>query len=341
MASFDPDACKAVSPDGAGCSFSVVIPVYNRPDHVRACLAPFLLPEASGLDVVVVDDGSTDETPEVVRALATQSRGATIRLVVQSNSGPGPARNRGMDEALNDWVVFHDSDDIWLPWGVGVMKNALACPEAAKATVLFIEAVRFHENAELDRVTEAPVALRLHDTLLDMRLDDPITTVSSCNVGFRRSVFQALGGFTGAVRHSEDTDLFYRANECGPVLVIGQPAIMGYRQSLPGSVTQTNSGDAIRYVRTRFLIDRNKAGLYPGPADKRNLALARTVAFTVRDYFAEGHLGAAYRVWWQGVGLFLAAGQWSSVVKLPLTPLLHYLRPGRYRFRWSRKGGPA
>ncbi|MFN7224051.1 MAG: glycosyltransferase family 2 protein [Paracoccaceae bacterium] len=97
------------SPQGSAV-FSVVIPVYNRPDHARACLAVFTGPDAVGVEVIVVDDGSTDDTAATVEAIAAQSQGARIRLIRQANAGPGPARNRGLSEATSDWVIFHDSD---------------------------------------------------------------------------------------------------------------------------------------------------------------------------------------------------------------------------------------
>lgn len=320
-------------------AFSVVIPVYNRPEDIRACLKTFLHPDAVGIEVIVVDDGSTDDTPETVEALAAISRGAGIRLIRQANAGPGPARNRGVAAATGDWVIFHDSDDLWLPWTIATLRTVLTSPEAQQAEMIFLSVAHFRDPVTLASLQPAPPVLRRHASMLDMRLDDPLPMVASCNVGFRRAVFDALGGFTAEVRHGEDSDLFYRGGARGPVLVIAEPVMMGYRMSAPGSVSLTNSGDAVRNVRTRFLLERNRAGLYSGPADKRARALTRTVAYTVRGYFAKGYIAPAYRVWWQGLGVMAQAGQWMTLIKLPLTPLLHYLRPGRYPFRWTRAGG--
>lgn len=319
--------------------FSVVIPVYNRPDHVLACLAAFLVPEAQGIEVVVVDDGSTDDTPATVEALAAESKGAEIRLLRQENSGPGPARNRGLQAARGDWVIFHDSDDLWLPWTIATLRDVLSRPEAQAAGLIFLSVAPFRDPAELTTIFPAPLMMRSYPTMLDMRLNDGLPMIASCNVGFRRTVFTEIGGFTDLVRHGEDTDLFYRAGDRGAVLVVAEPAMMGYRLSAPGSTSLTNSGDTVRNQRTKFLLDRNRAGHYPGPARKRARALARTVAFTVRGYFGKGYLGPAYRVWWQGLGVLACAGQWTTLIKLPLTPLLHYLRPEGYPFRWKRQGG--
>lgn len=319
--------------------FSVVMPTYNRPDHARASLAAFLTPAAVGIEVIVVDDGSIDETPDVVEAMAASSLGAEIKVIRQVNAGPGPARNRGVAAAKGTWVIFHDSDDLWMPWTIATLKEVLGRPEAEKAEMLFLSVAHFRDPATLANLVPKGLVLRHHATMLDMRLNDPLPMVASCNVGFRRAVFEALGGFTAEVRHGEDSDLFYRGGDRGPVLVIAEPVMMGYRMSAPGTVSLTNSGDAVRNVRTKFLLDRNRAGLYPGPARKRAAALARTVSYTVRGYFGKGYVSPAYRVWWQGLGVMAQAGQWMTLIKLPLTPLLHYLRPKRYPFRWTREGG--
>lgn len=123
-----PDSC----PD-----FSVVIPIYNRPEEARAVLAPFLRPDAKGIEVIVVDDGSQDNTAEVVEAIARQNTGADIRLIRQENAGPGPARNAGVAAARSDWILFHDSDDIWMPWAIETFRKVIADPATARADILF------------------------------------------------------------------------------------------------------------------------------------------------------------------------------------------------------------
>jgi glycosyltransferase involved in cell wall biosynthesis len=326
-------------PVGMTPTFSVVIPVYNRLDYTRECLQAFLHPHASGIEVIVVDDGSTDETAEVVQSLARESCGAQIRLIRQSNSGPSRARNHGLSEARSDWVFFHDNDDIWLPWTISALCELLTRTEIADTQIIFLGIQRFSQIAELGKLAPAPLQLRRHATMLDMRLNDPLSLVASCNVGFRRSVFLELGGYVPGIHHGEDTDLFFRAGEHGPVMIVAEPVMMGYRLSAPGSVSQTNSGDEIRKKRTKFLLDRNRAGLYPGPKRKRALVLARTVSFTVSGYFGKGYIGPAYHVWWQGLGVLAQSGQWAILLKLPLTPLLHYLRPRNYAFRWRRAVG--
>jgi glycosyltransferase involved in cell wall biosynthesis len=89
---------------------SVVIPAFNAERYLRETLDSVLAQTCRDLEVVVVDDGSTDATREIAA-----SYGEPVRCVPQANAGPSPARNRGIREARGEFVAFVDSDDLWLP----------------------------------------------------------------------------------------------------------------------------------------------------------------------------------------------------------------------------------
>ena len=90
---------------------SVIIPLYNKASCVARALNSVLSQTYTDFELIVVDDGSTDGSAEIVR----QYVDPRIRLVVQENSGPGAARNRGLREAQAEFVAFLDADDEWLP----------------------------------------------------------------------------------------------------------------------------------------------------------------------------------------------------------------------------------
>lgn len=92
---------------------STIIPVYNRPQLLREAVESVLAQTHRPIEVVIVDDGSDDETPKVASELATGW--PEVRYVRQNNEGPGPARNRGLAEANGEFVQFLDSDDLLLP----------------------------------------------------------------------------------------------------------------------------------------------------------------------------------------------------------------------------------
>jgi glycosyltransferase involved in cell wall biosynthesis len=191
---------------------SIVVPCYNQGHFLGETLASALAQVGADLDVIVVDDGSTDSTPEVAAA----ARG--VRYVRQDNAGLPAARNTGLRESKGDTVVFLDSDDRLLPGAVAAGLAALArAPEAAFA-------YGAHVNIDRDggRLPPSPVV---------PLGDDPYATLLTINCVvnpaaaiYRRWVFDRVGGFDTRLRASEDYDLYLRiAREFA---VVAHPAIV-------------------------------------------------------------------------------------------------------------------
>ena len=118
-------------------SVSVIIPTYNRARYLEAAVASALaqkLPAGpadspADLEVLIIDDGSTDETPVLAAKLA--ARDPRVRVLRQANQGVSAARNYGLREARGNWIAFLDSDDEWRPGKLMLQLEALAiAPEA-------------------------------------------------------------------------------------------------------------------------------------------------------------------------------------------------------------------
>lgn len=109
---------------------SVVIPTYNRAhlvgDAIKSVLAQDI--KDCGIEILVVDDGSTDDTAEVVGRF-----GDRVRYIRQENQGAGRARNRGIQEAKGEWIAFLDSDDRWLPYKLDLQFRVLDALPGYKA----------------------------------------------------------------------------------------------------------------------------------------------------------------------------------------------------------------
>jgi len=92
---------------------SVVIPTYNRARRVAAAVASALAQTYSPIEVIVIDDGSTDDTEAELRTFGSQ-----IVYVKQANAGVASARNKGLVEAQGEFIALLDSDDVWYPWKI-------------------------------------------------------------------------------------------------------------------------------------------------------------------------------------------------------------------------------
>jgi glycosyltransferase involved in cell wall biosynthesis len=90
---------------------SVIVPLYNKAAYVRRALDSISRQTFSDFEVIVVDDGSTDEGPALVSARGDER----VRMIAQVNVGPGAARNRGIERARGELIAFLDADDEWLP----------------------------------------------------------------------------------------------------------------------------------------------------------------------------------------------------------------------------------
>ncbi|WP_370762536.1 glycosyltransferase family 2 protein [Bacteroides clarus] len=93
---------------------SVIIPTYNSACTITECINSVIGQTYENIEIVVVDDGSTDSTVAIVRELSSLSA-KKIRLIKQSNSGPSSARNKGIEAVAGSYIAFLDSDDTWYP----------------------------------------------------------------------------------------------------------------------------------------------------------------------------------------------------------------------------------
>lgn len=119
-------------------SISIVIPAYNRSNTIRYCLDSVLNQTSRALEIIVVDDCSTDDTVDIVSSYLDSH----VRcIVLEKNTGAQAARNRGIREAQGEWIAFQDSDDEWLPEKLEKQVQALALCGFDPWTVVHTNAV--------------------------------------------------------------------------------------------------------------------------------------------------------------------------------------------------------
>lgn len=123
-------------------SISVVIPVYNGEKYLRECLQSVLEQTPRPAEIIVVDDGSTDNTAGIARTW-----GAPVKLLSQEQSGPAAARNRGVEAASGEYLAFIDADDLWAP---GKLALQVACLKADPAPDLVFGMIRHFYSPETD-----------------------------------------------------------------------------------------------------------------------------------------------------------------------------------------------
>lgn len=207
---------------------SVIIPAYNAQATLGATLSSVQAQTHANLEIIVVDDGSTDKTHEL--AVAVQAKDSRVRLIRQVNAGVAAARNRAMFEARGEWIAPLDADDLWHPDKLRRQLSRLALnPNAG---------VCYCWSVDIDlasRVTERRLLVPqfegwVYEALL---LDNFLSNSSSplIRIGDARSV----GGWDATLRDAnaqgcEDWDIYLRLARVTPFML--EPGfLVGYRQS--------------------------------------------------------------------------------------------------------------
>ena len=194
---------------------SVIIPMYNGARFISEAIESVLSQTYRPGELIVVDDGSVDESAAVVHEIA-ETATLPIRYTYQPNRGAGAARNRGIEMAAGSLIAFLDQDDVWSPDKLAHQTALLhQNPEAGYATAC----VEFF----LEPGITPPAWVRPE------RLQGPQPSfLPSCLV-VRKATFARIGCFDPALRISNDTDWVARAKEAGVIPVVAQAALVRHR----------------------------------------------------------------------------------------------------------------
>ena len=228
-------------------TLSVVIPNYNRADLIGETLDNVFAQTRAPDEVIVVDDGSTDDSVAVL-----ERYGAWITLIRQANAGPGAARNRGLAAARGELIQFMDSDDLWTLNKLEAQERALVASGADFAYSPWLQA-----RLEGGRARHADPAIQQHPlppsrSPLAWYLRGWVIVFQCCL--FRRSLLDAAGPYREDLMPSEDSELLFRILKSAARPVHVPEALVLYRLhggeqiSRGGMARQRRAKDWAKYV---------------------------------------------------------------------------------------------
>jgi len=300
---------------------SVIVTFYNQAAFVRPTLSSVLAQDYSPMEVIVVDDGSTDDTPGACAAFAGR-----VRYVRRVNGGPCAARNEGMRHARGSLLAFLDGDDLWDTSKITTqVETALRCPEAG---MIVVDGVMFSEGETLrpslydgwlaSRLAEGSqggLVTECHDEFVR---GCPVTTPSQ--VMFRPGVFSSVGPWNESIRLTGDHELYVRITMRYPVMFIGK-RLMRYRYSA-SSLSGPQPLRAFRWGLERVTMLRSHRAEEPGHrCDAAGEHLSRTVGELTRDAYHRSPTSG--RLW---AAAFLCRLAWHS--RRPARVLLYLMALG-------------
>ncbi|MBD2459421.1 glycosyltransferase family 2 protein [Oscillatoria sp. FACHB-1407] len=176
---------------------SVIIPVYNGADFLAGAIAEVQAQNYEPLEIIVVDDGSTDNT----RAIA-QLFQPSVRYLYQENQGPAAARNYGIRSAQGTILGFLDVDDAWSTDKLRTQVQYLIDHPTVEIVQGLIQQMELVEDRETGKTTFVAV-------------HSPYNYINLGSALYRKSVFETVGLFDESMRYGEDVDWFFRAWENG------------------------------------------------------------------------------------------------------------------------------
>jgi glycosyltransferase involved in cell wall biosynthesis len=183
---------------------SVVIATYNRANFLRETIESVLNQSFKDFELIVVDDGSTDETRQIIKTY-----GSTVQAFYQNNRGPSAARNLGVRHARGSWIAIQDSDDVSAPHHLEVLyRNTQAYPECA---MIFANG-KYLNGPEHNRDEIIPTkksrALAAQGVRLENIFDKSIVRLQASLIS--KAAYDALGGHDESLRVCMDLDLALR-----------------------------------------------------------------------------------------------------------------------------------
>lgn len=275
-----------------GPTISVVIPTYNRSAFLAAAVASIRTQTHPCSEIIIVDDGSTDDTAQMTAAL-----GEGIRYVRQANAGPAAARNRGIREARGEWVAFLDTDDRWLPEKLCKQVEIVR----SDPSIILVSADMAIEDDKGACWMTSNFAHRGLQSMFDDLDGGPVPNapalllkinyINTSTVLARRDVLLQLNGFDERLRFGEDLELWLRIAARHPVACV--PSVQEIRVEHSNNVTKSIEPMLLGYVQLAEVIREWAIDLMPQWGVRANQYVANCLADLGYWYFSQGRLAEA------------------------------------------------
>lgn len=215
---------------------NVIIPVHNGEEFLAETIQSVLDQDQPSLEIIVVDNGSTDGTADIVRRF-----GDRIRYIYQDNSGgPASPRNKGIRLARGDLLIFLDADDLWPE---ARLETQLPYMDDPETEIVLGHTRRFwaRKGSQVyDQFTEPELAMKLGASLI------------------RRTVFDRVGLFDATLRFCDDWDWYMRAREMGIRIVVHPEVAIYYRRHDHNLTNQEDLANREFIMTLKRSVDRRR-----------------------------------------------------------------------------------
>ena len=195
-------------------SVSVIVPTYNREHFLQECIESVLSQTFKDFELIVVDDGSTDQTEDILKRYEDK-----LHYKKQEQKGPSSARNTGIQYSAGEWICFLDSDDLWLPGKLAAQMKFFA--ENRDIKVCYTGEIWYRKNK---RVNPAKKHQKYSGWIYQKML--PLCIISPSSVMIHHSVLDLIGTFDEELPACEDYDLWLRIGAGYPIYLLQEQLII-------------------------------------------------------------------------------------------------------------------
>lgn len=280
---------------------SIIIPAYNTGKYLCECLDSVLRQTWRDIEVIVVNDGSTDATEEIARGYA--ARDGRVKLITVSNGGQAAARNIGLDRAEGEWIAFVDSDDMLYPRAIETLMGIALRSGAPIACGRFMEGRRWvgeryggdgsnREHGE----AEIPFELLTAEEFMERMLYQSGADSSVCCKLYARRLFEKQRFVPGILY--EDLDIACRLAAEGGSVAVSEEVVYFYREN-PESSTHRFTPRRLDVLdvtaRIEEYVARNYPRLLPAARDRRLSASFNMLGLIVANDAEEEYRDAVER----------------------------------------------
>ncbi|MGB5218014.1 MAG: glycosyltransferase family A protein [Smithella sp.] len=182
---------------------SAIIPTFNRAHLIKHTIESIANQTYPDIEIIIVDDGSTDNTSSVVSALSSEYCNRPIHYFNKANGGCASARNYGLKHAKGDFIAFLDDDDYWMPDAIASLVFALV---NSKADFVYSPSIEKYPNGA--EIINYPCSAGAPENFSIEHFKN--TNTRSGSILYKRDIFKVVNGFDEAFKYNEDSDFLQR-----------------------------------------------------------------------------------------------------------------------------------
>lgn len=243
---------------------SVIIPVYNVEKYLRECLDSVVNQTLKDIEIICVNDGSTDNSLEILKEYEKQD--SRIKIIDKKNEGAGAARNLGLKSATGDYVIFFDSDDYM---DITALEKLYQNITDTNADISICKSYEFYDGDEEKQVTEYAIKNNLLDNKTVFSPQEVSKYIFQFCVGwpwdklYRREFVQKNGLTFQNLHHSNDTRFVLLSLACADKISITEDCLVNHRRHKSSlAETRTNNPDSYYHALISLMKNLKKKNLY-------------------------------------------------------------------------------